>query len=282
MTHWWVSETQELRRVTEKCRRSSQKLVVIGGTMETARRASVSAWNGFVDCNTISLLVFPPETRSAVKSQNSVLLDRALLPGGLSGKWFPAVVSRWPPRTELTLVDFLTHSMIGTLPPTGLVSKVSIRKLTFRDRRLTHWLSKVRVRSGRVLFSAIDLLTPSSNPHGDEAGSLISRRGLWGATPSLSLRLVTSLMTRKRMRRSFTVIENARWHSSRVQVSQLLIRIRYCCRSAHLDRHDTHHLLPRPLVEGGSRLRPISPCSVLNPQRSPEQNATRISGTPPS
>ena len=27
-----------------------QKLVVIGGTMETARRASVSAWNGFVDC----------------------------------------------------------------------------------------------------------------------------------------------------------------------------------------------------------------------------------------
>jgi mitochondrial chaperone BCS1 len=27
-----------------------QKLVVIGGTMETARRASVSAWNGFIDC----------------------------------------------------------------------------------------------------------------------------------------------------------------------------------------------------------------------------------------
>jgi chaperone BCS1 len=27
-----------------------QKLVVIGGTVETARRASVSAWNGFVDC----------------------------------------------------------------------------------------------------------------------------------------------------------------------------------------------------------------------------------------
>jgi chaperone BCS1 len=25
------------------------KLVVIGGTVETARRASVSAWNGFVD-----------------------------------------------------------------------------------------------------------------------------------------------------------------------------------------------------------------------------------------
>lgn len=29
---------------------SPQKLVVIGGTVETARRASVSAWNGFVDC----------------------------------------------------------------------------------------------------------------------------------------------------------------------------------------------------------------------------------------
>ena len=28
----------------------SQKLVVIGGTVETARRASISAWNGFVDC----------------------------------------------------------------------------------------------------------------------------------------------------------------------------------------------------------------------------------------
>ncbi|KAI0765613.1 hypothetical protein BD413DRAFT_163032 [Trametes elegans] len=27
-----------------------QKLVVIGGTVETARRASVSAWNGFIDC----------------------------------------------------------------------------------------------------------------------------------------------------------------------------------------------------------------------------------------
>jgi hypothetical protein len=27
-----------------------QKLVVIGGTVETARRASMSAWNGFVDC----------------------------------------------------------------------------------------------------------------------------------------------------------------------------------------------------------------------------------------
>lgn len=29
---------------------SPQKLVVIGGTVETARRASMSAWNGFVDC----------------------------------------------------------------------------------------------------------------------------------------------------------------------------------------------------------------------------------------
>ncbi len=29
----------------------SQKLVVIGGTVETARRASVSEWNGFIDCS---------------------------------------------------------------------------------------------------------------------------------------------------------------------------------------------------------------------------------------
>ena len=27
-----------------------QKLVVIGGTVETARRVSISAWNGFIDC----------------------------------------------------------------------------------------------------------------------------------------------------------------------------------------------------------------------------------------
>ena len=31
----------------------SQKLVVIGGTVETARRASISAWNGFVDCSSL-------------------------------------------------------------------------------------------------------------------------------------------------------------------------------------------------------------------------------------
>ena len=33
-----------------------KKLVVIGGTMETARRASMSAWNGFVDCEYIPLV----------------------------------------------------------------------------------------------------------------------------------------------------------------------------------------------------------------------------------
>lgn len=31
--------------------RYAQKLVVIGGTVETALRASMSAWNGFVDCS---------------------------------------------------------------------------------------------------------------------------------------------------------------------------------------------------------------------------------------
>ena len=36
--------------------------------METARRASVSAWNGFVDCNSISFLVFLYNTRLAAKS----------------------------------------------------------------------------------------------------------------------------------------------------------------------------------------------------------------------
>ena len=30
--------------------RTSQKLVVIGGIVETARRALMSAWSGFVDC----------------------------------------------------------------------------------------------------------------------------------------------------------------------------------------------------------------------------------------
>lgn len=30
-----------------------QKLVVIGGTVETARRASISAWNGFIDCENV-------------------------------------------------------------------------------------------------------------------------------------------------------------------------------------------------------------------------------------
>ena len=43
-----------------------QKLVVIGGTMETARRASVSAWNGFVDCNFLSSLCFLYNTCSVM------------------------------------------------------------------------------------------------------------------------------------------------------------------------------------------------------------------------
>ncbi|KAI0049157.1 hypothetical protein FA95DRAFT_951366 [Auriscalpium vulgare] len=34
---------------TDSAFRDTQKLVVIGGTVETARRASVSSWNGFVD-----------------------------------------------------------------------------------------------------------------------------------------------------------------------------------------------------------------------------------------
>lgn len=33
-----------------------QKLVVIGGTVETARRASMSAWNGFVDCRSLAII----------------------------------------------------------------------------------------------------------------------------------------------------------------------------------------------------------------------------------
>lgn len=37
----------------------SQKLVVIGGTVETARRASISAWNGFVDCVFAHFVVKP-------------------------------------------------------------------------------------------------------------------------------------------------------------------------------------------------------------------------------
>ena len=37
-------------RAETRVARRLQKLVVIGGTVETARRASVSAWNGFIDC----------------------------------------------------------------------------------------------------------------------------------------------------------------------------------------------------------------------------------------
>ena len=36
------------------------------------------------------------------------------------------------------------------------------------------------------------------------------------------------------------------------------------------------------LVQGRSRSRPTSPCPVLDPQRPPKQNATRVTGTPPS
>jgi chaperone BCS1 len=31
--------------------RYAQKLIVVGGTVGTALRASISAWNGFVDCS---------------------------------------------------------------------------------------------------------------------------------------------------------------------------------------------------------------------------------------
>ena len=60
--------------------------------METARRASVSAWNGFVDCNSLSFPLLLYNTHSAANPPNSLLLDGTLFPGGLSGKWLPVVV----------------------------------------------------------------------------------------------------------------------------------------------------------------------------------------------
>jgi len=40
-----------------------QKLVVIGGTVETARRASMSAWNGFVDCENVTPIIVTTGTQ---------------------------------------------------------------------------------------------------------------------------------------------------------------------------------------------------------------------------
>jgi hypothetical protein len=36
-----------------------QKLVVLGGTVETARRVSASAWNNFVDCTLSHFVICP-------------------------------------------------------------------------------------------------------------------------------------------------------------------------------------------------------------------------------
>ena len=45
--HWYEHSNPRNSPCTHM---SPKKLVVIGGTVETARRASVSAWNGFIDC----------------------------------------------------------------------------------------------------------------------------------------------------------------------------------------------------------------------------------------
>ena len=131
----------------------TQRLVVIGGMTETTRRASVSAWNGFVDCNSHS---FPPLLYTHAQQripQNSLLLDGTLFPGGLSGKWIPVVV-QWSPKSELTPAGSTPHSMIGTFLHHSRSRGIG---LTLHDYRLMHWLSKAR---------ACDL---SSNPRGDGA-----------------------------------------------------------------------------------------------------------------
>ena len=48
------------------------------------------------------------------------------------------------------------------------VLEVFIRRLTFRDHRLMHWLSKVRARSSRECFSVIDLVTYSATCVGEK------------------------------------------------------------------------------------------------------------------
>lgn len=47
-TLWWV--IVYIHGVVRILHFIFQRLVVIGGTVETARRASMSAWNGFIDC----------------------------------------------------------------------------------------------------------------------------------------------------------------------------------------------------------------------------------------
>ena len=54
--------------------------------METARRASASAWNGFMDCKYIYSLPFLHNTRSATNPENSLFPNCTLLPGGLPGE----------------------------------------------------------------------------------------------------------------------------------------------------------------------------------------------------
>lgn len=123
--------------------------------METARRASVSAWNGFVDCNSISFAGFSMQhTLSGKPPQNSLLPDRALFPGGLSGKSYSVVAHRAPPRAEPASapVDFPPRAPQYDWYVISCPRGFSLEGLTFRDHRLMHWLSKVRAHLNAEFF----------------------------------------------------------------------------------------------------------------------------------
>jgi hypothetical protein len=189
----------------------------------------------------------------------------------------PAAVRAGPPTTERFPYPQYDWYVTAAHP----VSRLSVRKLTFRYRRLIHWLSKVRVRSGPVP-SRPRLTAPAQQP-------------AWGrsrefdiTTRSVGRNAVTQSTTgdlfddeeeddalvhgHKKRRVAFEPSPG----QSIPDPNPVLFPIN------PLGRNDTHHLLPRSLAQGGSRAQPTSPCPLLNPQRSPERNAARTTATRPS
>lgn len=107
---------------------SSQKLVVIGGTVETARRASVSAWNGFVDCESHRrrqhfLLFFT--CHSQLSSSPPILAKRTILMTGMCPH--PAVYHYRSPASRLMhWLSKVRHAR--ALPPSQLMPHFSNRR----------------------------------------------------------------------------------------------------------------------------------------------------------
>jgi len=83
--------------------------------METARRASVSAWNGFVDCNSISLLLI-----RTTHAQRQIPKIAFFLTAHFSQEDYPVSGSTHSftvaSGAELALAYSPPHSMIGTFP----------------------------------------------------------------------------------------------------------------------------------------------------------------------